>query len=234
VTASKDRERVVGTQAEWDRQVEAGRNNTWVHGDHKDVSAYALGQSQGGWNKPSSYGGSVFSSGSSGASSSPALFSSATPAIHHGSGGGYSGGRGGGYAGSYQPKSDSGGGIAALVVIGLIIAGIAGSGGSKHPTQSASTKNSIYMPDFRAFQNAIFAYGRVNTENLNLRECPDRKCPSIAWQAENRIVGMMRQPPIAAPTGWGYVVTETAQGMRTGWMRTQLDNGTVLLAAYSP
>ena len=37
-----------GTRAHWDANVQAGRQGTWVHSDHKDVTAYALGQSQGG------------------------------------------------------------------------------------------------------------------------------------------------------------------------------------------
>jgi hypothetical protein len=42
------------TNEEWNAQVRAGQNNTWIHSDHKITDAYALGQSQGGWTKKSS------------------------------------------------------------------------------------------------------------------------------------------------------------------------------------
>jgi hypothetical protein len=42
-----------GTQGHWDANVQAGRDNAWVHSDHRDYSAYALGQAQGGWAKKS-------------------------------------------------------------------------------------------------------------------------------------------------------------------------------------
>jgi hypothetical protein len=47
----------MATGDEWDAQVRAGMDNTWIHSDHKNVSAYNLGQSLAGWGSKSSWAG---------------------------------------------------------------------------------------------------------------------------------------------------------------------------------
>lgn len=107
-----------GTQEHWDANVQAGREGAWVHSDHKDVSAYALGQSQRGWGSKSS---SAFGFSSSTPAASASIFTPSsthsTPAASVG-GSGYSGVVGGGRSSSRSGITSSILGLAFFV--GLI------------------------------------------------------------------------------------------------------------------
>ena len=161
-----------GTREHWEENVEAGRKGLWVHSDHRDYSAYALGQSQRapGFGSRST---SSFSNPPSTPTSNFSISSFSSPSISSSSFGGSSS--------SYSSGTSSASGvIGGLVVLGLIIVGL---GAILKDSPNSQTSSS----DFRVGQSVT-----VGTINLNLRSGPGTNFGVVAIMPEGtraRVVG---------------------------------------------
>ena len=161
-----------GTREHWEENVEAGRKGLWVHSDHRDYSAYALGQSQ---RAPGlgSRSTSSFSNPPSTPTSNFSISSFSSPSISSSSFGGSSS--------SYSSGTSSASGvIGGLVVLGFILVGL---GAILKDSPNSQTSSS----DFRVGQSVT-----VGTINLNLRSGPGTNFGVVAIMPEGtraRVVG---------------------------------------------